>query len=243
MGTFLFTGVVEWTAIVGHRLTQRLTDAELDPAVVVFIESRRCHFSTFELVIKSVGRGAARNVKFRSEPGFAADADRTATRLLNMAIFERGIPFPGPSQETRTYYGSFRRLEAAPLALHVTYERDPAERRRKTLQADFTIDVRIFDGTMQVGEQPEVTSAKALKQIADDVRGVRRGGPLGPLSVSPSRRYVFSQRINRFWNRWSGTPYIDSGATGWHTFRTELWRTLVGVGLRLRKRAHAAASA
>ena len=121
VGMFLFTGVVAWTAIVGHRLNQRLTDAELDPAVVVYIESRRYHFSTFELVIRNVGRGAARNVMFGIEPGFAAVADRAATRLLNMAIFKRGIPFLGPSQEIRTYYGSFRRLEAAPLALHLTF--------------------------------------------------------------------------------------------------------------------------
>jgi hypothetical protein len=45
VGNFVFAGVVAWTAVVGMKLNRRLTDAELDPAITVYIEPDRHHFS------------------------------------------------------------------------------------------------------------------------------------------------------------------------------------------------------
>lgn len=235
LGTFIFTAVVAWAAIVGHRLNERLTDAELDPAVTVYIELGRYAHSSFDLVIKNAGRGAARNVSFRVEPEGPGDASEGVPRLSNMAIFQRGIAFLGPSQELRTYYGSYPELEANPMLVHVTYERESSERRRQRMVGNFPLDVRIFEGMSQVGEHPDITSARALKQIAEDVRQVRRGSDWATISVSVKRQYVFSRRVNELWNRWFGTPYIDSSASPWRTFRDELRRTLTDARRRVRE--------
>lgn len=235
VGTFLFTGVVAWTAIIGILLNRRLVDAELDPAVTVYIELRRYAHSSFDLVIKNAGRGAAQNVTFRVESESPGETEERARRLSNMAIFQRGIAFLGPSQELRTYYGSYRELEANPMRVHVTCERDGSERRRKRMGGNFPLDVRIFDGMSQVGEHPDSTSARALKQIAEDVRQVRRGSNWATISVSVNRRYFFSRRVDHFWNRWFGTPYIDSSASPWRTFRDELRRTLTNGRRRVRR--------
>ena len=67
LGNLIFAAVVAWTAWVGVKLNRRLADAELDPAVTVYIEPQTLRWPFFDLVIRNAGRGPARNVRFTVE--------------------------------------------------------------------------------------------------------------------------------------------------------------------------------
>src|SRR5688500_898231 len=111
LGNFLFAGAVAWAAIVGNRLNQRLVNAELDPAIAVYIEADRTHHLSCALVIKNVGRGAARNIAVTVDPDVPIDTDDPDSRLSRLAMFEQGVTYLGPLQEIRTFYASYVQAE------------------------------------------------------------------------------------------------------------------------------------
>jgi hypothetical protein len=218
----IFAGVVAWAAWVGVNLNRRLAAAELDPAITVYLERDRLHFSFFDLVIRNAGRGTARNVKLRAEPDIPVDTTDEDSRLSRMAIFQRGVSMMGPLQEIRTFYGSYPQAPKEPITIHVTYDRElPGAIQGRAVRTTFVIDITQFGGLSRVGEPPELTATKALDQIATDLRHIRWGGSWWTPTVTVRRRYFFSAPVNRCWSHYSRR---------WRNFRIrwvnreELWR-------------------
>lgn len=203
LAELLFAGVVAWTAVVGLRLNRRLADAELDPAITVYLEPDQLHWTLFDLVIRNAGRGTARNVRFTVEPDIPVDTDDQDSLLTRMAIFRRGINFMAPLQEIRTFYGSYVQLEKEPITVHVAYDRDTPHRRGRTIRASFVLDVTEFEGLVTVGDPPELLVTKALGQIADDLNKIRQGGSGSNMTVTVKRRYFFSRFVNRRWQHFT----------------------------------------
>lgn len=158
LGTFMFTDVVAWTAIVGNRLNRRLVDAELDPAITVSVQPDPHQFFLIELVIKNVGRCAARTITLCASPDVPVEPAEESSRLSEMAIFQSGIPFMAPSQEIRTFYGVYPQLQTDPITVDVSFDRDTTEQHRRTMSASFLIDVRQFEGLSEVGESPDLAA-------------------------------------------------------------------------------------
>lgn len=169
----IFAAVVAWSAWVSVSLNRRLAEAELDPAITIYLERDRLHFSFFDLVIRNAGRGTARNVKLRAEPDIPVDITDDESRLSRLGIFQQGISMMGPLQEIRTFYGSYPHAQKEPITIHVTYDRElPGAMRRRSVRTTFVIDVTQFGGLSRIGEPPELTVTKSLDQIATDLRHI-----------------------------------------------------------------------
>lgn len=151
LGNLVFAGVVAWTAWVTTRLSRRLAEAELDPAITVFIEGSRENFGLFDVVIKNLGRGAARNVRFRVEPDIPIEKDDEESRLTQLAAIDKGLDYMAPLQEIRSFYGSMPGITEQVITIHVCYERDSDERRLRRLSASFSLDIGRFKGITRVG--------------------------------------------------------------------------------------------
>jgi hypothetical protein len=90
-GNGVFGAVVAWTGWISLQLNRRLTDDEVDPAITVYFERSRDQFTFFDLVVKNVGRGIARNVTFVVVPDTSLSASQEH-RLAAISMFQRGIP-------------------------------------------------------------------------------------------------------------------------------------------------------
>lgn len=233
----VFAAVVAWTAVINMRLSSRLTNAELDPAITVYLEMDRERFSTIYLVIKNVGRGSARNLRLVASPDQLITPQYPEDRLSRMAIFRSGLAFMGPQQELRSALGTFISLTKDPIAVDVSYEPDvPVRWRRRVMRTSYILDVSQFEGISYIGEHPAHTSAKALKQIAGDLRHIKQGGSWANVSVTVKRRYFLSNTIDRIVSRWFGVRSLDREDTGWRYFRVEIRRFLLDLWRRRRAR-------
>lgn len=222
LGNILFAAVVAWTAWAGVKLNRRLAEAELDPAISIYIEPDRVHWSFFDLVIKNAGRGAAWNVRFSVSPDIPIEPGEPDSRLSRMSLFQDGINFMAPFQEIRSFYGSFMTLSKEPITISVQYERDTPEAKRRKVQAKFILDVAPFAGLSRVGEPPELTTAKALKKMADDLHAIKSGGSHWTPTISVRRRYIFSRWANELHERWFGSRYLNRHESAWKYFRNEV---------------------
>lgn len=222
LGSVVFAAVVAWTAWLGVKLNRRLADAELDPAISVYIEPDRIRWSFFDLVIRNVGRGPAWNVRFTVSPDIPVETDDADSRLSRMALIRDGINFMAPFQEIRTFYGSYVQLSKEPITINVRYDREMPDRKRRTVQATFVLDVAPFHGLSRVGNPPELTIATALENMANDLREIQRGGSHWNPTITVMRRYFFSQEANRIFRRWFGRRYLDREDSAWRHFRAEV---------------------
>jgi len=226
LGSLLFAGVVAWTAWVGVKLNRRLAEAELDPAISVYIEPDRMQWSFFDLVIKNAGRGSARNIRFTVTPDLPVEPDDRDSRLSRMAMFRDGINFMAPLQEIRTFYGSFMTLSKEPITIGVQYERESQDSKRRTVRATFVLDIAPFEGLSRVGDPPEQTVATALANIARDLQAIKSGGSNWNPTITVRRRYFFSREVNQIFHRWFGRRYLNSEDTAWRYFRSEVRQAL-----------------
>lgn len=227
LGSLFFAAVVAWTAWVGVKLNRRLIDAELDPAITVYLEQDPMHFSFLILVIKNAGRGVARNIRFAVKPDIPVEANDPSTQLSRLAVFDRGISIMAPMQEIRTFYGAFPELTREPIDIYATYERDSPESRQRSLRANFVLDVTLFEGLSQVGDPPELSAAQSLNKMAADIEKIRMGGSRSNVTVIVKRHYIFSNLAHRIRRRWFGERYLNSTQSPWQHFRKELYQTIV----------------
>lgn len=208
-------------------MNRRLTEAELDPAITIYVEADRLHWLFFDLVIKNAGHGPARNIQFTVDPDIPVETNDPDSCLSRMAIFQRGISFMAPLQEIRTFYGSFLQLTKEPITIHVSYDRETPNAKGKTVKASFVIDIGQFQGISRVGEPYELTVTKALEKMATDLHAIKEGGSWSNVTVEVKRRYFFSHDVNRIWRRWFGGRYLNNTEfTAWQHFRKELRRTM-----------------
>lgn len=198
--SLIFAGVVAWSAWGGTKLNRRLAEAELDPFVTIYIEPQRIYPYFLDLVIKNVGRGPARQLTFIVEPDVPLWSNDTH-RLTNIAIFRRGMDFLAPSQEIRTFYGTYFELVKDPISIHVSYSKESLHRKAEQVRSSFILDVTQFEGIGSIGEAPEKIATDALKSIAKDVGWIRQGGSWSNVTVTVRRRYALSGPINRRWRQ------------------------------------------
>lgn len=221
-----FTGVLAWTAVATMRLSTRLARAELDPAITVKLDLDLDRSWIIHLVVKNEGRGSARNVRLSTESDHSITPGHPDDKLTRMALFRMGLPFMGPQQEIRSALGTYMNLSKEPMVVHATYGPDEPRRwRQRTMRASFVLDVSQFEGISTIGDTPAVESARALNQMASDLRQIKQGGSSANVPVTVERRYFLTRRINQLLQRWFGIRYLGSDDTAWSYFRREVRRS------------------
>lgn len=224
--TLIFSGVVAWAAVINTRVSARLADAELQPAISVFLELDHERRWFFDLVVRNSGRGTARNVRFQVIPDVPVETNDPESRLTRIAFIGNGLGHLGSGQEMRSALNSYPEMATTPIEIIVTYEPDRASIRPKRLESRFVLDIREFDGIASLGQEPIAEIADSMKKIAGDIRNIRQGGSFSNVTVTVRRRYFSSAWVNRQTRRWFGLPTFNRRRSIYAHFRNEVSKSM-----------------
>jgi hypothetical protein len=167
----------------------------------VYLEPNETAFRYFDLVIKNVGRSSARNVTFRVASNQKHPKSKILENLDELGILRFGLPFIAPGQEFRFAIGSYQELESSQLAVAVRYFRDSRNKDSNAIRASFPLDVRPYEGMRRIGERPEQTTAKALKEISATLNRIKT---TDAIRVRTEREFLFSATLDHWRIRWFG---------------------------------------
>lgn len=201
IGTLVFSAVVAWSAIASNRLNKRLVEAELDPAITAYLEPHPTAFRMFELVVRNVGRGSAREVRFEIEATQRTGSSKAFDSLSQLGIVQTGMPFFPAGQELRFLVGTYQELETAHANIRITYYRDVSARKHVALRVVFPLNVNHYSGMHKVGNDPAKISAEALRAIS---AALNRASDADSFRVSMERKYIWSTTLNRWRTYWFG---------------------------------------
>lgn len=200
--TLLFSGIVTWSAVINTRLSTRLADAELLPAVSVYLELDKERRWFFDLVVRNSGRGVARNVRFEVIPDIPVDTSDPESRLTRVAFIREGLGHLASGQEMRTALNSFPAMVKTPIEVNVSYDPDGVRGKGQRIESRYVLDVREYEGTASIGQQSLAEIADSMSQLAGDVRNIKLGGSFANLTVTVKRQYLTSSWVNRMIRRW-----------------------------------------
>jgi hypothetical protein len=178
----------------------RLRKAETDPQVVAYASIDPLVFGAMNFVIANVGRGPARNVRFDVVTG-GDDFGTKEVRLPHAAVTFNFLPQDEKiSQFMNMGWTLLAPPALAPFKVDVAYESMDGEKYKSR----FIIDISPFTGLVRLGEPPEEQIAKAVKEIADEVKRWTRGRLPAEVITSRERqqndakaRRQFEERIGR----------------------------------------------
>lgn len=225
--TLIFSGVVAWAAVINTRVSSRLADAELQPAISVFLELDQERRWFFDLVVRNGGRGTARNVRFQVVPDVPVETNDPESRLTRIAFIRNGLGHLGSGQEMRSALNSYPAMAKTPIEIIVSYELDKSSIRPKRIESRFMLDISEYEGIASLGQEPMADIADSMKQIASDVRNIKQGGSFANVTVTVKRRYFSSAWVNKHARRWFGSPALNRRLSPTAYFWNEVKRTTV----------------
>jgi hypothetical protein len=153
------------------RETRSMRQAETEPALAVYLMPHTGYRVVFELVVRNLGRAAAREVSWEVE---ADEEDLRAHGVEGLSVF-KGLSYLPPGEQVRLFFGTSPQLlkdpPLKPITLKARYKTDQGEERAPM----FRLEVYQYYGMQTIGKPPEYEVAEALKKIADDLRPILRG--------------------------------------------------------------------
>lgn len=156
------------------RVTRRIREVDIEPRLEVYLLPAHASSTIINMVIRNVGRGAARDIKWEIIAD-ETDLEAHGVRLLKMSIFQALHYLPG--QETiKFFFGSALRIfsepKLKPIKIQVSYKNYKGKKKRSDT---FVIDLQPFEGMVTVGLPVEYEVASALKKIQRDLHNIATG--------------------------------------------------------------------
>ncbi len=144
----------------------RLRKAGTDPQVVAYATIDPLVFSAINFVIANIGKGPARNVRFEIIAG-GADFESKQVRMPHAAVTFKFLPQDDKiSQFMGMGWSLIEPPVLAPFEVDLSYESIDGEKYSDR----FSIDISQFNGLVRLGEPPDEQIAKAVKEIAEEVK-------------------------------------------------------------------------
>ncbi len=175
--TAIATIVIAMSAVVTTALTRKLArenellrKAGTEPEVIAYLESG-FHSGFTNFVLANVGRGPARNVKFRiqsDDPRLSGDEESARKKGVFLRnIHERtAISFIPPGESVRALFGASRLLvqesKLPPFEVSIEYENMRGKRYTGTTKLDISQFLGLLPETISSSEREIV---KALERI------------------------------------------------------------------------------
>lgn len=182
--TAIATIVIAVSAVVTTILTRKLArenellrKAGTEPEVIAYLESG-FHSGFTNFVLANVGRGPARNVKFRmqsDDPRLSGDEDSARRKGIFLRnIHERtAISFIPPGESVRALFGASRRLvqepKLPPFEVSIEYENMKGKRYTGTAKLDISQFLGLLPETISPSEREIVKALERIEQHLGDV--------------------------------------------------------------------------
>lgn len=169
--------------VIALNETVRISQASLQPQVIVYAEADESRPSIILLVIENVGRGATRNVRFRYSNnlpnrafGIEKPASGERSPVMDSGPLKTGIPFLPPGGKRRLTWGQYGGLQAAigdsHMPVFAQFENLSGETQP---EIESLIDIKSFEYTDAVDPDGARQSARHLEKIARDIGHVVSG--------------------------------------------------------------------
>ena len=125
----IFSALVALATVVYAILTWSLTaetkkmrEAQTEPCVVVYLEQLSTPPYLFDVWIKNVGLGVAKNIRFEVKPDIEYSDGK---HLSGVGFIKNGLPLLAPGQDLDTVInliGKFEEVAKEPLKIKIRYE-------------------------------------------------------------------------------------------------------------------------
>jgi hypothetical protein len=144
----------------------RLRKAGTEPQVVAYATIDPLVYGAIDFVVANIGKGPARNVRFEIVSG-GADFASKEVKMPHVAVTFNILPQDDKiSQFMGMGWSLLAGTPLTPFEVEVRYESIEGEKYNNR----FAIDISQFTGLIRLGEPPDEQIAKAVKEIAEEMK-------------------------------------------------------------------------
>lgn len=175
IGGFIINIFMALIAIVASLISYAIYSDSSSPDVIVYIEQDRQARIMLNLIIKNVGRGSAKNIKFKKS---TTEKDKSIS-ILDKSILSTGIPYLAPGAERIIMLGSYsdvnNLLDNSIVKIDSTYNRTRKilffSRKIKTSSY---LDIVSFTGVLASDNSNENKIYSELKRIKSELSNMNK---------------------------------------------------------------------
>ena len=185
----LLVGVISYYVY----LTWRLLKANNTPEIAISLRCHEVHVSLVMLCVENIGTGAARNLRFVTNPSSIPCLDIPFEKI---GFLNGGIAYFEPGRKIEQFLvnvmDKYDELKQIPLEITVKYK-DVVDREH---ESTFHLDFSENEGFSHIGRPPLFEIAEATKKLQEDVNSIATGARKPVILTEP----VFEHRIRRHTN-------------------------------------------
>lgn len=168
------------TAWLNARLvneTRRMREAQTEPAMQVTYRIRENYLSFPDVVVKNIGMGPARDIRFEISADMpSGDANDAVDSLNKLACFSNGLAYLGPGQEFSSFWTSMYENHASKIQTKVWITCRYRSMSGSKFEDRCLLDLSELKGISRIGTPPLQHIEKHLSAIQKEMEKWSRAG-------------------------------------------------------------------
>lgn len=161
------------TAWLNARLvneTRRMREAQTEPAMQVTYRIRENYLSFPDVVVKNIGMGPARDIRFEISADMpSGDANDAVHSLNKLACFSNGLAYLGPGQEFSSFWTSMYENHASKIQTKVWITCRYRSMSGRKFEDRCLLDLSELKGISRIGTPPLQSIEKHLSAIQKEM--------------------------------------------------------------------------
>ena len=204
-GAIIGIATVVLVGVIGYYvyLTWRLLKANNTPEIAISLRPHEAHINLVMLCIENIGTGAARNLRFVTNPSSIPYLDIPFEKI---GFLKSGIAYFEPGRKIEQFIASvtnkFDDLKQMPFEVSLTYRDSINQKHKRAFQLDFGVN----EGFSQIDKPPLFEIAKATKDIQRDIRNIATGMHKPIILTETVSEHRLRQRVNALESRIEQLP-------------------------------------
>ena len=204
-GAIIGIAIVVLVGVIGYYayLTWRLLKANNTPEIAISLRPHEAHINLVMLCIENIGTGAARNLRFVTNPSSIPYLDIPFEKI---GFLKSGIAYFEPGRKIEQFIASvtnkFDDLKQMPFEVSLTYRDSINQKHKRAFQLDFGVN----EGFSQIDKPPLFEIAKATKDIQRDIRNIATGMHKPIILTETVSEHRLRQRVNALESRIEQLP-------------------------------------
>ncbi len=252
MKTWHIASATRDSAKASERMVEEMRTAreeEVAPYIIAYFDVPHGSSTTY-LVIKNVGKTAARDVRMQFDPPLA---NSDGTSLQDIPMIKHGIPSFPPAYEIRTFFDtgySYFQHEELPMAYtaSITYRGGLDDQLH---QATYVLDLSVYKGLSWLQEKGIRQLVDETKRLSDSARDSKRileriserldlgiqaknTGSLISYSPTTSEQWItmVTAKLGEFSSLWTAV-YLEGGIKQYNPFLSDIQSMSGALGQQL----------